>query len=158
MQENFPDPSARKDLSQKMGKALQSIKDAISDSLPVMLEKWPLDVFIVCTIVCFLCSTAMHLFWIKDLYVCYVIHNIDMSGISLAIFGSTFSIVYYIFKCDSVSYYIYFGLQVISLVSILVCINFKVFNSSRFENLKVYLFLLQGVVATISLVHWILMK
>lgn len=142
----------------KMGRALQHMKITIGENLPLMLEKWPLDVFIICSVICFLGSSAMHLFWVKSLRACHLTHNIDLSGISLMIFGSAYGLVYYIFKCDQVAYYIYVALLVLSLIGILICINCKILNKAKWQNLKVMLFLLQGCVAATSVLHWKLMK
>lgn len=100
----------------------------------------------------------MHLFWVKSVSVCNLTHNVDLSGISLMIFGSAYGLIYYIFKCNNVSYYFYLGILVTSAIGILLCINCKMFNKAKFQNLKVVLFVTQACVALCSIVHWRWMK
>lgn len=147
-------PEERRELKIKLQAALKEFTQSVSDNLPILLEKWPLDVFVLTAIICFTASTAMHLLWVKSLKVCHLTHNIDLSGISLMIFGSAYGFIYYIFKCDAMSYYAYFGTQVFSLMGILICINCKIFNKEKYQYLKVLLFLLQGSMVIISVIHW----
>jgi adiponectin receptor len=148
----------KKQSSSHLRGALELAQTSVNQQLPIELERWPLQVFLVCAITCFLASSAMHLLWVRCLKTCNVTHNIDLSGISLMIFGSAYGFLYYIFKCESTSYYVYFGLQLFSLLGILVCINCKMFNKEKYQGLKVILFILQGGVALLAVLHWKLMK
>lgn len=141
-----------------LSSALELAQSSVNQSLPIELERWPLQVFLVCAIICFLASSAMHLFWVRSLKTCNITHNIDLSGISLMIFGSAYGFVYYIFKCETTSYYVYFGIQLFSLLGILVCINCKLFNKEKYQGLKVVLFVVQGGVALLAVLHWKYMK
>jgi predicted membrane channel-forming protein YqfA (hemolysin III family) len=158
IQQMVNDTKTRQEVSVKIQRSLETMRLALSDSLPTALEKWPMDVFVGCAILCFLGSTAMHLFWIRSLRTCHLTHNLDLSGISMMIFGSAYGFIYYIFKCDHISYYIYFGIQVFTLLGILVCINCKIFNKEKYQNLKVVLFLIQAGVAASAIIQWRLRK
>jgi predicted membrane channel-forming protein YqfA (hemolysin III family) len=138
--------------------ALKAVKDKIDDHLPVFLEKWPLEIFIFSAFFCFAASSVMHLLWVRSLKVCNLTHNIDLSGISFMIFGSSYGFIYYIFKCDYWSYYVYFSIQLFSLLGVLLCINCKIFNKEKYQTLKVILFMLQASSMMISALHWRLMK
>lgn len=100
----------------------------------------------------------MHLLWVRSLKVCNLTHNIDLSGISIMIFGSAYGFIYYIFKCDYWSYYAYFIVQLFSLLGVLLCINCKMFNKEKYQTLKVILFMLQASSTMLSALHWRLMK
>ena len=141
-----------------LAEGLRQFKDEVEANLPISLEKWPLEIFLFSAVVCFVASSVMHLLWVRSPRVCNITHNIDLSGISLVIFGSAYGLIYYIFKCEPVSYYIYFGTQVFSMLGILFCINCKLFNQDKWQNLKVILFVLQGAVALLSVLHWRMMK
>ena len=134
------------------------LQSQTNKNLPIALEKWPMQIFMFSTIFCFLASSVMHLFWVRSVHVCNLTHNIDLSGISLMIFGSAYGLIYYIFKCNTVSYYIYLGFQVFSVIGILLCINCKMFNKEKYQNLKVLLFCIQAFVAFLAIVHWRWMK
>src|SRR3990167_6918140 len=124
--------------------ALELAQSSVNQQLPIELERWPLQVFLVRAIICFFASNIMH--------------YIDLSGISLMIFGSAYGFVYYIFKCETTTYYIYFCIQLFSLLGILVCINCKLFNKEKYQGLKVVLFVVQGGVALLAVLHWKYMK
>ena len=117
-----------------------------------------MQIFLFSAIFCFLASSIMHLFWVRSVHVCNLTHNIDLSGISLMIFGSAYGLIYYIFKCNPASYYTYFGIQVFSAIGILLCINCKMFNKEKYQGLKVVLFIVQAFVAFFAVVHWRWMK
>src|SRR3990167_1515512 len=138
--------------------ALELAQSSVNQQLPIELERWPLQVFLVCAIICFFASSIMHLLWVRSLKTCNITHNIDLSGISLMIFGSAYGFVYYIFKCETTTYYIYFCIQLFSLLGILVCINCKLFNKEKYQGLKVVLFVVQGGVALLAVLHWKYMK
>ncbi len=128
------------------------------ENLPIALEKWPLEVFLFSAIICFVASSVMHLLWVRSPKMCNVTHNIDLSGISFMIFGSAYGLIYYIFKCEPMSYYVYFGTQAFSLLGILFCINCKIFHQDKFHNVKVILFIVQAGVALFAVLHWRMME
>lgn len=146
------------DVKVRMFLALSDLKQQVGETLPIILEKWPLDVFVLSAIICFSASTVMHLFWVKSLKACHLTHNIDLSGISLMIFGSAYGFTYYIFQCDAASYYVYFSTQVFALMGILICINCKIFNKEKYQWVKVVLFLLQASLILICVIHWRIRK
>lgn len=145
-------------LSKSLSSGLYDLQKETNKYLPIALEKWPMQIFMSAAIFCFLASSTMHLFWVRSVHVCNLTHNIDLSGISLMIFGSAYGLIYYIFKCNTVSYYVYFGIQTFSAVGILLCINCKMFNKEKYQGLKVILFIVQAFVAFFAVIHWRWMK
>lgn len=137
---------------------INAIKLNAEISLPIPLEKWPLEIFLVCAVCCFLASAWMHTVWVRSLKTCNLTHNIDLSGIGILIFGASAGLIYYIFKCDAQLYYIYFGSQVAALVAILLSINGRMFNKDKYQWVKVLLYLFQSCVAGVALLHWRIMK
>jgi predicted membrane channel-forming protein YqfA (hemolysin III family) len=100
----------------------------------------------------------MHLFWVRSVHVCNLTHNIDLSGISLMIFGGGMSIVHYTFKCDAVAYWFYTAVSSATMLGILAFINLKVFNLGRFRHLGTLLYIVQAMLAAFTIVHWRWMK
>lgn len=133
---------------------LKELKQGANRHLPIALEKWPLEIFLVCAIICFVFSSAMHLLWVRSVHVCNLTHNMDLSGISLMIFGSAYGMIYYIFKCDNTAYYCYLTVLVTSAVGIMVCINCKMFHKEKYQNLKVILFIVQACTGFFAVFHW----
>ena len=149
---------SKKDINGMLNKTLNAAFWVLEKISEPNTDKWPMQLFLMCTIFCFLASSAMHLFWVRSVHVCNLTHNIDLSGISLMIFGSAYGLIYYIFKCNAISYYLYFGIQVFSAIGILLCINCKMFNKEKYQSLKVILFIVQAFVAFFAVIHWRWMK
>ena len=141
---------------------LEELKKFVVENLgtgkSVELEKWPMVIFLGCAISCFMASSTMHLLWVRSLRVCNLTHNIDLSGISLMIFGSAFGMLHYVFKCENLYYWFYVTLQFLACAGILICINFKFFNTEKYQNLKVVLFVLQALISAVALIHWYSME
>ena len=145
---------SKTDLESSLNKTLSLAYSVLARISEPNRDKWPLQLFLVCTICCFIASSAMHLFWVRSVHVCNLTHNIDLSGISLMIFGSAYGLIYYIFKCNAASYYIYLGIQVFSAMGILLCINCKMFTKEKYQGVKVVLFIVQAFVALFAVIHW----
>jgi adiponectin receptor len=139
---------------QKLGSVFSSVVRNLAFEASESLEKWPLFVFIGCAICCFAASSVMHLLWVRSLKVCNLTHNIDLSGISLMIFGSAFGILYYVFKCERLAYWFYLAVQAAACLGIITCINLRFFNQDKYQHLKVVMFALQALVSAVALFHW----
>ena len=137
-----------------MRAALEAVKDSLHSSLPAQAEKWPMITFMACAIFCFFASALMHLLWVRCLKTCHTTHNLDLSGIAIMIFGSAFGFIHYVFQCDTHSYNTYFYLQVGSMLCVLVCINCKLFNNTKYEFLKTFLFIFQALISAVAVIHW----
>ena len=100
----------------------------------------------------------MHLFWVRSVHVCNLTHNIDLSGISLMIFGSFMGVIHYAFKCNALAYWCYGAAGTFSMLAILCAINIESLSLSRFYYLKTVLFMAQAGVGALSVIHWRWMK
>lgn len=117
------------------------------------LDMWPLKLYLTCGIICFVCSSVMHLLWVKSTEVCRLTHNVDLSGISVMVYGSTVALVHYAFKCYPSIYYSYIAISTISLLALLMSIN--VARVRRFFiNFQVTLYVTQACLAYVGLLHW----
>ena len=94
----------------------------------------------------------MHTYWVRSPRVCNITHDIDLSGISIMIFGSAYGVVHYVFACDGFAYYLYSTIQVLAIICILVSINVKLMHA--LDSIKAFLFIAQGAVGTIAVLHW----
>lgn len=115
---------------------------------------WPYYVFLFSAIACFFGSATMHAFWVKSLTACNVTHNIDLSGISVMIFGSSYSILYYGFQCNPTALNFYLGTQVVTLIAILIVINGNLIATHSMGKLKVLLFASQIGISMLATIHW----
>lgn len=134
--------------------SLKSLKHNLEKNVPFELEQWPLQTFISTAIICFVASSLMHLLWVRSLHTCNLTHNIDLTGISLLIFGSAFGFLYYVFKCDRTWLYVYTGILASAMLGIVITINCKLFHGEKYQNLKVILFVIQASVGLIAVGHW----
>ena len=80
------------------------------------LPKWPIILYFLTAIFCLLSSTAFHWFSTKSLKVNNILHRLDMASIAILVWGSSISLLYYIFFCD------YFWLRLYFMMSTLSCL------------------------------------
>lgn len=71
------------------------------------LERYPIAIFLCTAIFCLLSSTIFHLFHPISLRIYTILHKIDLAGISILNFGSSFAMYYYYFYCMTVPLTIY---------------------------------------------------
>jgi Haemolysin-III related len=122
--------------------------------LPTPPTTWPYYVFLVSAIVCFFASAIMHTFWVRSLKACNVTHNIDLSGISVMIFGSSYSLLYYGFQCNPTALNFYLITQFVTLLAILFVINGNLIATHSMGKIKVLLFASQIVIGLLATIHW----
>jgi predicted membrane channel-forming protein YqfA (hemolysin III family) len=122
--------------------------------LPTPPTTWPYYVFLLSAIVCFFASAIMHTFWVRSLNTCNVTHNIDLSGISVMIFGSSYSLLYYGFQCNPTALNFYLVTQFATLLAILFVINGNLIATHSMGKLKVLLFASQIVISMLATIHW----
>ena len=137
---------------------LSDLRSQTNQYLPIALEKWPMQIFLFSAIFCFLSSSIMHLFWVRSVHVCNLTHNIDLSGISLMIFGAGMAIVHYTFKCHPVAYWMYTIASTATMLAILAFINLKWCASGSFKHFSTLLYVTQTCLASFAVVHWRRMK
>ena len=75
------------------------------------LAIWPIIVYIICAMICCICSFTFHMFQPISPRVFKVMHRLDMSGITICTFGSINAIIYYAFYCEPLKRNIWIALQ-----------------------------------------------
>lgn len=126
--------------------------------LPTPPTTWPYYVFLFSAICCFFASATMHTFWVRSLTTCNVTHNIDLSGISVMIFGSSYSLLYYGFQCNPTALNVYLTTQAITLLAILFVINGNMISTHSMGKIKVLLFASQIGISLLATIHWRLLE
>ena len=71
------------------------------------LSKTPVIIFLLTAFFCLSSSVVFHLFYPISLVVFKILHRLDMAGISILNFGSSFAMFYYYFHCDPILQRIY---------------------------------------------------
>ena len=151
---------SKKDINGMLNKTLNAAFWVLEKISEPNTDKWPMQLFLMCTIFCFLASSAMHLFWVRSVHVCNLTHNIDLSGISLMIFGSCMAIIHYTFNCNPFIYRCYVVGHTLTMLGILAYINIKSFKAmfGNFHHLGTALFVTQAAFASLAVIHWRWMK
>jgi len=128
----------------------------LEQSIPSPPDQWMIKIFLLCTILCYIASSYMHTFWVKSARISSITHDIDLSGISINIFGASASLVHYVFECNPIAYWTYILTQTVTLFCILLGLNVKSFRSSRFDLIKVLLYIVQVLISLLATIHWAL--
>ena len=69
------------------------------DLLSSRLEIYPIIIFAFTAFFCLMSSTIFHLFYPISKHIYKILHKLDLAGISILNFGSSFSMFYYYFYC-----------------------------------------------------------
>ena len=93
----------------KLGSVLPE-KEGISD-----LAIWPIIVYLLCALACLTCSFTYHWFQCMNPRLYKILHRLDMSGITICIFGSVTGILYYAYYCDPIKRNLWIIVQFIVL-------------------------------------------
>lgn len=72
------------------------------------LEIWPIVLYILTAIFCLGSSAAFHWMYVRNQWLMMILNRLDLASISVLIYGSSASILYYIFYCEKLYFYIYF--------------------------------------------------
>jgi predicted membrane channel-forming protein YqfA (hemolysin III family) len=114
------------------------------------VNKWPIFIYILSTIICLSFSTLYHLFNAHSHHVKIWMNSLDYAGITVMMLGSFYPPIYYIFFCDELWVVIY--LSVVSCFCIIVLI--VTFNPI-FQGLwvRVVIFLLLGACGVLPIGH-----
>lgn len=75
------------------------------------LAIWPVILYVFCAILCLVFSFTFHMFQPVSPKVFEYLHRLDMSGITICIFGSTSAVIYYAFYCEPLKRNIWIALQ-----------------------------------------------
>lgn len=110
--------------------------------------------FEACAITCFVLSTLMHIFWVKNKKTCDVFHRLDLSGINMMIFGSLFTIIYYEFYCDNYIFWGYIGVSALFSGLSLFATNSDFFLKSNLPWLNTLIYGVQISCGVLPIFTW----
>ena len=89
---------------------LKNLKTLLSDQTifgSSKLQTYPFLIYLACAFFCLISSCIYHWFFPISKTVFKLLHRLDMAGISILIFGSTYAILFYFFYCTPTLFRIY---------------------------------------------------
>ena len=105
----------------------KSIKLA-DKSLHDDVSRFPLFIFLSSAILCLLCSTIFHTFYIISERASLMLVRLDYAGISILIFGSSVPILYYSFYCQPFWYQLYLTVLFFECAVVFILSLFEFFH------------------------------
>ena len=131
-------------------------KKLIKKFLPKFKEEheWiPMVIYLLSVFACLGLSTTFHIFYSISHKVSKILQRLDMAGISILIFGSSFSSHYYLYKCMPLHHYIYSTFSFISCFGVFIASMFEKFHLAEFTYIKGLMFGVLGVGNGVALIH-----
>lgn len=117
-------------------------------------EEWmPMIIYLLSVFTCLGLSTTFHVFYSISHKVSKILQRLDMAGISILIFGSSFSSHYYLFKCMPLHHYFYSSFALVTCFGVFIASMFEKFHKAEFTYIKGLMFGVLGVGNGISMIH-----
>ena len=117
------------------------------------LEIWPILLFLATAIFCLGCSTIFHWFHPKNLKLCKILNRLDLAGISILIYGSSVSVLYYISYCQKAFFWSYFAVFTVSCGVIFSISMMDWYYANKNKTLRTYIYIVLGLVSGIAMIH-----
>lgn len=115
---------------------------------------YPIAVYLITVITCLSLSTIYHTFKPVSLKTQKVLQRLDMAGISILIFGSTFAADCYFFYCEISLWWIYVSLSFFSCFAVFVVMLFEKMHSPEMNHVKGLSYGVLGVVNGMGILQW----
>ena len=84
------------------------------------LPFYPIIIFVISAIFCLGSSAIFHTFFIINPLIHKILHRIDLAGISILVWGSSFSLIYYYFYCKPLFLLFYTVINFITCFSVFI--------------------------------------
>lgn len=120
------------------------------------LEIWPILLFLSTAVFCLGCSTIFHWFHQKNNTISNILNKLDQAGISILIYGSTVSLLYYLSYCKKMFFLIYFIIFTVSSSTIFCLSMMDWFYSNENKALRTYILIGLGLVSGGAMFHTII--
>jgi len=127
--------------------------DADADSAEGPVPRWPVFLFLGTAVLCLVCSSAFHLFYILSPRMSDLLQQVDLSGISFLVAGSTIPILYYGFYCMPVWQAVYLAMCVLANGASLAVVLLPKYSGIEYGSLRVFCFAAAGFSGTIPGAH-----
>lgn len=95
-----------------------TISHLLASNLHPHLEYYPIVIYIICAVTCLGFSTIFHTFTSMSYIVHKILHRLDMAGISILNFGSSFALFYYNLYCHPSLLFIYSSILFIACLTV----------------------------------------
>lgn len=82
------------------------------------LELWPIVLYILTAIFCLGSSATFHWMYVRNEWLMKILNRLDLASISVLIYGSSASILFYVFYCERLYFYIYFTILTVACIVI----------------------------------------
>jgi adiponectin receptor len=114
---------------------------ALAKVLPIRemhtdLPVWPIVVYLLTATFCLGCSAAFHWFYVKSARFYTILHRMDLSGITILIFGSVLPIIFYSLYCKPGLAYFYTILHFISCFTTFAISMMDWFHQEKMRTFK----------------------
>lgn len=117
------------------------------------MNRFPIYIYIFCVIICLTFSFVFHTFYPISKTVNDVLQRLDMAGISFLIFGTSYSVMYYVFQCREDLYNFYTITGGITCGLSFVINLLPSMHTPQNKALKGLIFLTTGCINFIALAH-----
>ena len=105
-------------------------------SVNTELSVWPITFYFGCVIFQLGASTIFHWFNPINRTLYKVLHRLDISAITILIFGSVFSVIYYAFYCDLEGWYLWICLNGFACIGTFIISMFDWFHDEKMVKIK----------------------
>ena len=110
------------------------------------LAIWPIIFYLLCAVVCLTFSFTYHWFQCMNNKLYKILQRLDMSGITICMFGSVTGILYYAYYCDPVKRNLWIMVQFIVLFGAFVLTTTQDWiNEDRYVKVKASMFVMCGL-------------
>jgi adiponectin receptor len=128
-----------------------AIKDDESKDKP--LEMYPIWIFCLCAFSCLFLSTIFHIFYPMSCKVNRTLQRLDHAGISLLNFGSSFSLFFYFFYCNTFFKLFYSIFIFVACFSVFFISLLEVIHRPEYTNIKSFMYAALGLTNIVPFIH-----
>lgn len=122
------------------------------------LELYPFLIYLACAIFCFTCSTIFHWFLSMSPTINRILLKLDLAGIAILIFGSSYGMFFYFFYCMPNVFNFYTTVNFICCVSVFCTILEGTINKFENTGYRSALFVALAFTNFIPLTHFIILS
>ena len=131
----------------------QYIFSKIDEALNFDLEIFPLLIFLGCSVFCLGASCVYHTFYVMSPTISKILQRLDMSGITVLIFGATYATLFYYFYCQPMIRLFYFLASLIACTVVFVISMCDFIHKAEWNKTKGFMYGGLGISSGIPMLH-----
>lgn len=137
---------------------IDKLNHMLASNLHPHLEYYPIIIYIICAITCLGFSAIFHTFTGMSYKVHKILHRLDMAGISILNFGSSYAVFFYAFYCRPLVSTIYVSILFIAcLIVFIVSLGDKI-HLHEYVRYKGLMFAFLGLSNVVPFTHLCLLS